>query len=44
MRISHKITITICADNLQENTNADIDTFYSNKQTVKRILEMQTKQ
>lgn len=40
MRISHKITITICADNLQENTNADIDTFYSNKQTVKRILEI----
>ena len=40
MRISHEITITICADNLQENTNADIDTFYSNKQTVKRILEI----
>lgn len=40
MRISHKITITICANNLQENTNADIDTFYSNKQTVKRILEI----
>ena len=40
MRISRKITITICADNLQENTNADIDTFYSNKQTVKRILEI----
>lgn len=40
MKISHKITITICADNLQENTNADIDTFYSNKQTVKRILEI----
>lgn len=40
MRISHKITITICVDNLQENTNADIDTFYSNKQTVKRILEI----
>lgn len=40
MRISHKITITICADNLQENTNADIDTFYSNKQTAKRILEI----
>ena len=36
MRISHEITITICADNLQENTNADIDTFYSNKQTVKK--------
>lgn len=40
MRISHKIIITVCADNLQENTNADIDTFYSNKQTVKRILEI----
>ncbi len=40
VKISHKITITVCADNLQENTNADIDTFYTNKQTVKRILEI----
>lgn len=40
MKISHKITITVCADNLQENTNADIDTFYANKQTIKRILEI----
>lgn len=40
MRISHTLTITICTDNLVESTNPDIDTFYANKQTVKRILEI----
>ena len=40
MKISHTLTITICADNLVDNTNPDIDTFYANKQTVKRILEI----
>ncbi len=40
MKISHKVTITICADNLNENTNPDIDIFYANKQTANRILNI----
>ena len=44
MQISHKITITICADNLNENTNPDIDVFYANKQTVHKIMEIAKEQ
>ena len=40
MRLSHKITITVCADNLEENTNPDVDTFYANKQTAFRIMNI----
>ncbi len=40
MRISNKITITICADDLDENTNPDKDVFYANKQTAQRILKI----
>lgn len=39
-KISRNVTITICTDNLQENTNPDTDTFYANKQTVKRIIDI----
>lgn len=40
MKQSHKVTITICADNLNENTNPDVDVFYANKKTANRILEI----
>ena len=40
MRLSHKITITVGADNLEENTNPDVDTFYANKQTASRIMNI----
>ncbi len=40
MKISNKVTITICADNLKENTNPDVDTFYENKQTANRIMNI----
>lgn len=40
MKQSHKINITICADNLNENTNPDVDVFYANKKTANRILEI----
>ncbi len=40
MKISNKVTITICADNLQDNTNPDIDIFYANKQTANKILKL----
>ena len=40
MKISHKLVITICTDNLIQNTNPDVDIFYTNKQTVKRVLDI----
>ena len=40
LKISNKVTITICCDNLDFNTNPDIDIFYTNKQTAKRIIEI----
>jgi len=40
MKISKSITITICADNLEENTNPDHDIFYANKQTASRLIKM----
>lgn len=40
MKQSNKVTITICADNLEKNTNPDVDIFYANKQTANRILEI----
>lgn len=40
LKQSHKVTITICSDNLQENTNPDTDIFYTNKKTANKILEI----
>ena len=40
MRISHKIVVTICSDNLEENTLPETDIFFANKQTAKRILQI----
>lgn len=35
-----QVNITICIDNLDTNTNPDTDIFYSNKQTLKKILNL----
>ena len=35
-----QVNITMCIDNLDINTNPDTDTFYSNKQTLKKILNL----
>lgn len=40
MKISKTITITVCADNLDENTNPDHDSFYANKQTVAKLMKI----
>ena len=40
LKQSHKVTITICSDNLEENTNPDIDIFYTNKKTANKIIEI----
>lgn len=40
MKISKTITVTVCADNLNESTNPDHDSFYANKQTVARLMKI----
>lgn len=40
MKLSNSITITICADNLEENTSQDHDIFYANKQTAARLMKI----
>ena len=35
-----QVNITMCIDNLDINTNPDTDIFYSNKQTLKKILNL----
>ena len=40
LKISKTITVTVCADNLDENTNPDHDSFYANKQTVARLMKI----
>lgn len=40
MKISKTVTVTVCADNLDENTNPDHDIFYANKQTVARLMKI----
>ena len=42
--ISKKITITFCTDNLDFNTNPDIDVFYPNKVTLNKILKIINKE
>ena len=43
LKISNEVTITSCSDNLDLNTNPDIDIFYSNKKTIKKILKLTDK-
>lgn len=43
LKMAKKLTISICTDNLLENTNPDIDIFYPNKIAVNRIKELAKK-
>ena len=40
LKISKKVTITFCIDNLELDTNPDTDIFYSNKNTLNKILKL----
>ena len=40
LRQSHTVTITVCADNLNENTNPDIDIFFANKKAIHKVMEI----
>ena len=40
IKIAKRVTITACVDNLNLNSNPDIDIFYSNKLTVSKIIEL----
>lgn len=40
IKYSETVTVTICADNLNFNTNPDQDIFYSNKQTAARLIKI----
>ena len=37
---SKEVTITFCTDNLDFNTNPDVDIFYPNKKTLNKILKL----
>ena len=40
VELSKQVNITVCTDNLNQNTNPDIDIFYSNKQTIQKLWKM----
>ena len=40
IEIANKVTITSCIDNLDFNTNPNIDIFYNNKITIKKIIDL----
>ena len=40
IKYAKQVNITICIDNLEMETNPDIDVFYSNKQTLKKLIRM----
>ena len=40
IRHSKQVNITMCIDNLEINTNPDIDIFYSNNQTLKKLKKI----
>ena len=40
LRLAKEVNITICTDNLDFNTNPDIDIYYPNKITVKKLLNL----
>ena len=40
IKLAKQVNITICTDNLDFNTNPDIDIYYSNKITVKKLLNL----
>ena len=42
VQVASKVVVTVCADevNVSKESNPDIDVFYSNKQTAKKILQI----
>ena len=40
IKYAKQVNITMCIDNLERNTNPDRDIFYSNKQTLKKIMKI----
>ena len=40
IKLAKQVNITICTDNLNLNTNPDLDIFYSNKNTIAKIWSM----
>lgn len=40
IRLAKQVNITICTDNLEQNTNPDTDIYYSNKITVSKLLNL----
>ncbi len=40
IQYAKQVNITICIDNLEMETNPDVDVFYSNKQTLKKLIRI----
>ncbi len=40
LKKAKQVTISICIDNLELNTNPDIDIFYSNKLTLRKLIDL----
>ncbi len=40
LNIANNVTVTACTDNLDFNTNPNLDIFYPNKKTIKKILKI----
>lgn len=40
IKYAKQVNITMCVDNLEMQTNPDIDIFYSNKQTLKKLMRI----
>ena len=40
LKLSKRVTVTVCADNLEGDTNPDHDSFYANKQTAARLMKI----
>lgn len=43
LKLSNKVNISICTDNLNVNTNPDIDVFYANKLACNKIIDIAKK-
>lgn len=39
LKVTTEITVTICTDNLDKNTNKDTDLYYTNKITAQKLIE-----
>ena len=43
LKLAKKITITVCTNDLEFNTNPDIDIFYPNKKSIKKVIQLLNK-